>query len=95
MKLEKKNTMSCSSYSRIFFVAFLMTFLYYSFLDNKAEEVASNIPDMESSDESHRVKREITARIEKQKLEKKVKTQTTVGERQQFGKRDKRKESKR
>ena len=65
--------MFCSSYSRIFLAVFLISFLCYS-CSKKSVGVASDIPDMESSDESHIAKREITSRKEKRTLKRKLKS---------------------
>ena len=65
--------MFCSSYSRIFFAVFLTSLLCYSCLSKKAVGVASDIPDMESSDESHKAKRDLTGRKEKRTLNRKSK----------------------
>ena len=62
-----------SSFSRIFFAVFLISFLCYTCFSKNAVGVALGIPDMESSDESHIAKREITSRKEKKKLKRKLK----------------------
>merc|ERR1711944_192128 len=65
--------MFCSSYSRIFLAVFLISFLCNSCSSKKAVGVVSDIPDTESSDESHIAKREITSRKEKRTLKRKSK----------------------
>ena len=65
--------MLASSYSRFGFAVLLISFLCYIYFSKWAVGVAFDIRDMESSDESHLAKREISRRKEKKKLKRKFK----------------------